>query len=514
MILFTVATFGLFGYAIYLVTKLIKHPMPKTIDYKKELFKILYFVLGVAASCTLLFTFLSLWQNYGFSTDEWAQMVFGSFLLGLTIPSFALSFVIHYYGKEIPEKTKEILFYEMIGSGVMSLISILLITNSVADHLVGPLVNRLSFQRGFLTPDVSPIEGEISITFYAICILSGALLVYFICDHRFYKEYGEHGILESTLFVAFPAGIIGARIGYVIGNWEKDEFYLDWTRIFKIWEGGLTVISGALVGIVVGVIWFVLRKKKYSIWLAVDVIVPCILVAQAIGRWGNFFNCEVHGTPVNASDWWLLPKIVSHNAQYSVGSTSVLSEGQIYAPLFYVEFLSNMIGYFLIRFGLGKGLRKYIEMGDLAGSYIVWYGLTRVIMEPMRDRTFNMGNDDYYSWVWAIMFVVIGMALILINHIWRFFYRKEKKLPIVSNRNRLASIITTSIIFGSAIAMIIVGSIMMSSSSQNSTLVFDTFNNGIIILSVGSGILLVGCISLLYLLEPIVRKDIYAPKEV
>ena len=154
--------------------------------------------------------------------------------------------------------------------------------------------------------------------------------------------------------------------------------------MFAIWEGGLTILGGAITGIVVGVAWFLWRNKGYNIWLAIDIIVPTILVAQAVGRWGNFFNCEVHGIAMSSEYWKWLPKFILFNSQYS--SVSGFAEaGQIYVPLFFIEFVANLLGYFVLAHLFGVKLRKYTQLGDLAFGYVMWYGMTRVLMEPLRD---------------------------------------------------------------------------------------------------------------------------------
>ena len=503
MIVFIVITLGLFGFGIFKAVKLIKYPMPKTIKYPKEIKKLFFIVLGVSAANLMLFIFLAMWQTYPMKALDWVQYLFGALLFGFVFPTFVLSFMIHYYAKEVDEKSKKLLFISMLCSGIVSVISLILLTNGVADYIPYPLVNGLNFQQGFVTP-ASSVKPNLA--WYAICILSGAVLVLAICDHRFFKEYGKHGILESTFFIAFPAGIIGARIGYVIGEWEHGGFAQrvangEWWSIFAVWEGGLTVISGALVGIIVGVIWFVARNRKYSIWLAMDVIIPCILVAQSIGRWGNCFNCEVHGNQVLASDWWFLPKMVLNNARYSE-SMGYAASGYIWAPLFFVESVANLAGYFFIRFALGKGLKKYLELGDLAASYIVWYGLTRTVMEPMRNTTYNMGNDGYWSWLWSIMFVLIGSALIAINHIVRFVIRKKQKKEITYKEvNYPVSFSISGVILGAGLALTILGSIFMVTSTQSAFLGFNRYNNGLIMLTIGLSVLLMLAISITYLLQ-------------
>lgn len=509
MIIFIVAFIGLFGYSLYRVIQIIKHPQPKVIDYPNEIKFICYLLAGSGLASVLIFVFMSLNNLFPLNGGEWVELIIGSLLFGIALPSGINSFILHYYAKEVPEKLKKSLFYSILGSAFLLILGLWLLTNSFADYLVYPLVNGISFEHGAVTPNsgYSP-----NLAFYAICILSGAIIVYFVCDHRYYKEYGKHGILESLFFVAFPAGVIGARIGYVIGEWNHgvNSFAYrvsngEWWAPLAIWEGGLTVISGALIGIIVGIGWFLWRNKKYSIWLAVDVIVPAILIAQACGRWGNFFNAEVHGLQSDASNWWFLPKIVLNNARYS--STNGWAEsGKIFVPLFYIESISNLVGYFTIRFLVGKGMRKYIELGDLALLYISWYGLTRVIMEPLRDTAYNMGNDGYWSWIWSFVFVFASVFLIVINHIVRYIIRVKKGTEVTLKDSLRNGIIAFSVFFISSVIFIIFATLLMMKGSPSETIMFNNFNNGLILLMVGLSLFMLCFTCLPYIINGVKHK--------
>lgn len=508
MIIAIVGALALTSFSIYKCVKLVKSPTPRANNYPLEVKKLAYFNIATAFLILLTFIMLSIFQSYPLKGGEWAALVIGSLLFGFAFPSAICAFIIHYYGKEIPVKLNTGLFWSIIGGLLVTGLGLLIITNSIADYVTYPLVNGISFKQGFTVPGgVKP-----SIAWYALCILGGAILVYFICDHRFYVEYGKHGILESTFLIAFPAGIIGARIGYVIGNWNRTAEGLsfaqrvangEWWSPLAIWEGGLTIITGALVGIIIGVIWFIWRNKKYSIWLAVDIIVPTILIAQAIGRWGNFFNAEVHGFEVAASSWrWFLPKMVLNNMTFSE-KLGPAAAGNIYLPLFYIEFLSNLAGYFFIRFALGKGLRKYLQLGDLAFSYIVWYGLTRVIMEPLRSHAYNMGTDNFYSWIWAMVFVVAGCFAIFMNHFVRYLLNRKKES--FKNQSLLGSSITSFVLLAVSIVFIVLGAIYLGGERTN-TMMFDSFNTGLLLLIIGLGVLsILGC-SVIYLIQGLRKK--------
>ena len=237
-----------------------------------------------------------------------------------------------------------------------------------------------------------------------------------------------------------------------------------------------------------------------------DVIVPCILVAQALGRWGNFFNCEVHGIEMSASNWWFLPKMVLNNAQYS-DSAGWAASGNIFVPLFFVEFISNLTGYFIIRFAIGKGLRHYIELGDLAASYIIWYGLTRVIMEPMRHPNYNMGNDGYWSWMWSIIFVLGGAFLIMVNHVVRAIIRRKKNEEVIHSINIPMAISIGALILLGSIALTILGSVFMGTSVQSNFLGFNRFNNGFIILTIGLSLLLITVCDVIYIVQGLRKRN-------
>ena len=510
MIAFIVVTVGILGFGIYKVIQIVKNPMPKTINYIAEIKRLIFLLVASSVSTILLFVFLAKYQAYPLKAGEWVELIIGCLLFGTALPASINSFILHYYAKELPEKTKKMLFLSLLSSLVLICVGLLLLTNAIADYLVYPLVNGISFSAGFVTP---AMEQSPNIAWYALCIISGAMLVYFICDHRYYKEYGKHGILETQFFVSFPAGIIGARIGYVIGEWNHgpNSFATrvangEWWAPFAIWEGGLTIISGAIIGILVGIAFYLWKNRKYSIWLAVDIIVPCILIAQAVGRWGNFFNCEVHGLEVSRESMWWLPKIIANNARFS-DTAGWANEGMIYLPLFYIESIANLIGYFIIRFAIGKGLRKYLELGDLAALYVAWYGLTRVIMEPLRHPSYNMGNDGYWSWIWSIIFFLLAVLLIVFNHIVRFIIEEVKHTGVTIKKSLFKGVLACSLFLVISLPFIILGTIGMATGTPSNTIAFNDFNNGIIFLVIGVSFFLLQAVCIPYIIRGIKYKE-------
>lgn len=291
------------------------------------------------------------------------------------------------------------LFGFIVGSGLLTVVSLFFLLDGFTylEMITYPLVSGIKIAASF------------EIRFYALLILSGAIFVYFLCDSYMFKRYGRHGILENLFYVAFPAGIIGARIWYVIGNWERDGFNQNFSKIFQIWQGGLAIMGGAIFGTLAGVIFVVLRRKYLNYRWTADVIIPAILIAQAVGRWGNFFNQEVYGAVANVENWRFLS--IAIRQQMTIG-------GQFRVPLFLIESLTNITGYLVIRYLVGQALKKWTIVGDQAASYPIWYGLTRFIMEPLRDPSYTMGMDNKWSWVWSIIFIAMGILALVANHIY------------------------------------------------------------------------------------------------
>ena len=490
-IIFLVIFAALAGISIYRSVSLVKTPMIeiKFFDFFK---KSAYFLAGaVAAFIAASFFFVS---RHGFHLDglHIFELILGGLLLPATFFVAVNVFIIHYYGRNVPQELDKWLFRIIIIGFITAVFFFFVYTNGLAPTLGYPLKNGISFTKGF----VSPKTGKPDIAFYALCILGGAILVYFICDHFMYKEYGKHGLLESTFFVAFPAGIIGARIAYVVGEWNNTTNGLsfaqrvadgEWWAPLAIWEGGITILGGAIGGILVGALWYKWRNRDKSLLLAADLIIPTILIAQAVGRWGNFFNCEVHGLAVNEKYWRWLPEIIFNNAHYS-DKSAVGLEGQIYVPLFFIEAIVNLLGYFVLAHVFGKKLRKYTQLGDLGFGYIVWYGLTRVFMEPLRDASYKMGQKGYWSWVWALIFVIVGVLAIVGNHIVRYILKKKNNTFKAKESDKMVGLISSLIILALGGLFLTLSVVMMSSSKFAAVLVYNNFNVGLMFLIIAISI--------------------------
>lgn len=298
-------------------------------------------------------------------------------------------------------------------------------------------MNFLAYPQGF------PVNNPV-IRLYAVCILIGGIVALFLSNYRAYKDGKDFNYFYTIFVIAFPAGIIGARIWYYIASYATEFAKQPWYKIFAFWEGGLAIQGGAIGGVVVGVIVALFLKKGTPILRITDYCIPTILIAQAIGRWGNFFNQEVFGHAVSLDAWNFIPSFITNNMQN--GTSNMLSgvklpSGSIAAPLFLVEGVLNIMFYFLITYGYQAITRKHYLDGDQSFLYFTAYGIIRLILEPTRNSQFIMGvksssdltRSHYKSLMMAIVFISVGILLIIINHLTIYLLNKKNiKSPLHS----------------------------------------------------------------------------------
>ncbi len=352
----------------------------------------------------------------------------------------ALTFFLYYWKPTLkPDQRlwcRRLLFLSIAGT----ILSFLLLGEGAGPYIAYPLPNAIHIGGNqFLTNFQQANGGGLTLTFYGVLIVGGALVSYVVSDHKMYQKFGRHRVYDSTFIVGFLSGIIGARIGYVIGNWNGDvaggvNFSQEiakgnWISLFAIWEGGLTILGGAIGGIICGSLWFQFTKTKtIGCRTGIDSAVPTILLAQAIGRWGNFFNHEVYGATVDIDSMKFLP--VWLRSQMATSFANGVPAQTAYVPLFLIEGALNVAGYFLIVYLVGKLLRKWLHRGDLGGFYLMWYGVIRLILEPLRNSSFNMGADGNWSIVWSIVYIALGALAIVALHLFDYLFYTKRGKPV------------------------------------------------------------------------------------
>ena len=129
------------------------------------------------------------------------------------------------------------------------------------------------------------------VKWYSVLILSGILISYLFINHESSKFGISKDFITNLLFWTIIFGILGARLYYCIFNWSYYSKHI--SEIFKIWEGGLAIHGGIIVGGLTLILYC--KKYKVSSLRLLDIVAPCLLFSQALGRWGNFFNQEAYG---------------------------------------------------------------------------------------------------------------------------------------------------------------------------------------------------------------------------
>ena len=247
--------------------------------------------------------------------------------------------------------------------------------------------------------------GPLRIHIYALCILLGIGLATWITDARLSKRGAERGVVLDIILWAVPLGIIGARFYHVFTH-PADYFYegADLMKVFYIWEGG-NAIFGSLLGGAVGA-WIGCKQTGIRFWSFADALAPAMLIAQATGRLGNYFNHELFGQPTTLP-WGL--EIESTNPAFPAG----LPEGTLFHPMFLYEILWNLVGAFVI---IVLERKLYLRWGKAFGVYLIWYGIGRSVFETYRldsSETFFSIRTNVWA---ALLAIVVGVLIILIQN--------------------------------------------------------------------------------------------------
>ena len=255
------------------------------------------------------------------------------------------------------------------------------------------------------SPDISYIElGPLRIHFYALFILTGIVLALLLTESRLKARGVESGIALDVSFWAIPFGILGGRFFHVITH-PNDYFFqgADLLAPFRIWEGGMAIygalIFGAL-GAYVGA-----RKSGIRFVSYLDAVAPGILLAQAIGRWGNYFNNELFGLPTDLP-WGL--EISSSNPAYPAG----LPEGVLFHPTFLYESIWSLVGVALL---LAADKRFNLRWGRMIGLYLVYYSIGRIWVEAIRIDPSEIVLGLRIN-IWSAIFgIAVGLAVMIIQ---------------------------------------------------------------------------------------------------
>ncbi|SDB26381.1 phosphatidylglycerol:prolipoprotein diacylglycerol transferase [Streptococcus henryi] len=254
---------------------------------------------------------------------------------------------------------------------------------------------------------INPIAfqiGPFAIHWYAICIMTGVILaVYLAMKEAPRKNIIPDDILDFIL-IAFPISIIGARLYYVAFEWSYYSQHL--SEIVAVWNGGIAIYGGLIAGAIILFIFSYYRVINPIDFL--DIAAPGVMIAQAIGRWGNFINQEAYGRAVKSLNY--LPSFIQKQ---------MFIEGSYRVPTFLYESVWNLIGFAIVL--VFRRRPKLLKQGEIASFYLIWYGIGRFVIEGMRTDSLMVGGLRVSQWL-SVILVIVGISFA----IWQ---RKGKNVP-------------------------------------------------------------------------------------
>lgn len=246
--------------------------------------------------------------------------------------------------------------------------------------------------------------GPLTIHWYAIIILIGIVLATLWTNARLTKRGGEPWVVIDVALWAVLFGLVGARFWHVFTH-PSDYFYEGanpWAILF-IWEGG-NAILGALIGGGIGV-WIACRRLGIRFWSFADALAPGLLLAQAVGRLGNYVNNELFGGPTDLP-WGL--QIEPSNPAFPAG----LPSDTLFHPTFLYEMLWNLLGVVVIVLVERRLSRGW---GTTLAMYFIWYGIGRTFIESIRidpsEFILGMRANAFF----AMCLAILGLVLLIVQ---------------------------------------------------------------------------------------------------
>lgn len=249
----------------------------------------------------------------------------------------------------------------------------------------------------------------IPIYWYALIIVSGIIIAMWLSSREVVRVGLKSEDITDFMLWGLPLSIIGARLYYIL--FDLPQYIADPIQIFNIRSGGLAIYGGLIAGAIT--LYFFTKYHFISMWTFLDSAAPSVLLAQAIGRWGNFMNHEAYG-PVTTRIFLEnlhIPRFIIDN---------MYIEGFYRQPTFLYESVWSLIGFILLLFLRNK--KHLLKKGEVLLVYVMWYSFGRFFIEGLRtDSLYFLGVIRISQLLSAFLFV--GTIILFI---WR---RKKGNLP-------------------------------------------------------------------------------------
>lgn len=248
------------------------------------------------------------------------------------------------------------------------------------------------------SPSSGDVEiGPVALHAYGVMLLLGILAATWLTGVRWTRRGGDWDLVYRVAMWGVLGGVVGARLYHVVTSWSTVNG--EWWEPFAVWNGGLGIWGGIAGGVLAGA--WVIHRAGESVYRFMDAVAPGLLLAQAIGRWGNWFNQELFGEPTSLP--WGLEIDPANRPEGFVESAT-------FHPTFLYESLWNLAGVALL---LLLDRRVRIKPPGLFALYVAWYTFGRTFEELLRiDPSHEFLGQRLNFWVSAVMFVLALAAFV------------------------------------------------------------------------------------------------------
>lgn len=275
-------------------------------------------------------------------------------------------------------------------------------------------ISQLPLAIQFTSPSAELVKiGPITIRWYGLLIASAVLIGINLSQYLAKRRQVDPDLLGDLIIWLIIGAIPSARLYYVLFEWAQYSQHPE--TIIRIWEGGIA-IHGAIIGGTIAALIFA-KVKNTSFWQLADLVAPSLILGQAIGRWGNFFNSEAFGSPTNLP-WKLFIPEANRPAQFK--------DVAYFHPTFLYESLWNLMVFGLLMMLFFRGWKgKQLKTGTLFLLYLVAYSLGRLWIEGLRTDSLMLGGLRM-----AQVVSLTGISLGLAGLAWLYLYKRS--LPDVA----------------------------------------------------------------------------------
>lgn len=238
----------------------------------------------------------------------------------------------------------------------------------------------------------------INIAWYGLIIACGMLLGVILAVQTAKRRGYKGDLIFDFILLALPFAIICARTYYVIFEWNSYSENL--LKVFAIWEGGLAIYGGVIGGFIAALVFS--KINRFPFWELIDILVPSLILGQAIGRWGNFVNQEAYGN-----------LITNPSLQFFPYGVYIQKLSEWHQATFFYESMWNLLVFLVLIIYRKKA--KY--HGDIFAKYLIGYGIGRSFIEGLRTDSLYLLPGVRISQFLSLLLIILGVAIIIIKKI-------------------------------------------------------------------------------------------------